>query len=147
MTAPAPTVSVETDQAARRISLAFPFDAPVDRVWAELTEHGSVSRWLTTAAPVPGSAREHLLTFEHEGRTHTKTFTVTACERESLLAGTLHDPGFPDSSLQARIDDARLVFTHSDVPEELFEGYRAGWTHYLGALCASLAGGTGGDRR
>lgn len=146
MTVPSPTVEVEASPDARRIVLTLPLEAPKARVWAALTEHASVSRWLTPVAPDPDSARSHRLTFEYEGTTHTKTFAVTTCAREECLAGTLHDPGFPDSSLEARIDGTRLVFTHSEVPEELFEGYRAGWTHYLGALRGELAGGFEGGR-
>ncbi|MFE9244659.1 SRPBCC domain-containing protein [Nocardiopsis sp. NPDC006938] len=147
MTATSPAVEVEARPDARRIVLTLPLDAPRPRVWAALTEHACVSRWLTPVVPDPDADHRHLLTFEHEGVTHTKALAVTVCEREERLAGTLHDPGFPDSSLEARIDGARLVLTHDEVPEELFAGYEAGWAYYLGNLHALLTDPAPGERR
>lgn len=151
MTVPVSPVSVEADAAAHRLVLAFPCDAPPSAVWAALTEPESVSRWLAPVAPAPDGEGRYLLTFEHEGETHTKTFAVTACEPGARLAGVLHDPGFPDSSLEARIDGGRVLFTHSSVPEALFGGYRAGWSYYLGTLAGTLgaagARGSEGARR
>ncbi|WP_306369338.1 SRPBCC domain-containing protein [Nocardiopsis sp. CC223A] len=142
MTLPTPAVSLESDGSDRTMTLSFPTDASPGAVWSALTDLDSVGSWLAPAAPA-GDGR-YVLTFEHEGRRHDKVFEVVACVPERSLSGVLHDPGHPDSLLSATLTEGGFSFTHSDVPEELVEGYRAGWRYYLGRLAAALGPGSAG---
>lgn len=143
MTQPTETVPVErvADAAARRLTYRFRYRGPAEEVWAAFTDPARISRWFEPVAADPEQEDTYTITFEHEGEVHHKTFTVAVCTAPSRLAGTLHDPGFPDSSIEVSVDAAAAAatFTHSGVPEALFEAYAAGWAFYLGRLAASVA--------
>ncbi|MFY7070354.1 SRPBCC domain-containing protein [Nocardiopsis changdeensis] len=142
MTLPTPAVSLESDDSDRTLTLSFPTDASPRAVWSALTDLDSVAAWLAPAADAGGG--RYVLTFEHGGRRHDKVFEVVDCVPGHSLSGVLHDPGHPDSLLSAALTEGGFSFVHSDVPEELAEGYRAGWPYYLGRLAAALGSGPAG---
>jgi uncharacterized protein YndB with AHSA1/START domain len=111
------------------------YDAPVDEVWAALTEPASVERWL---AHVPRLELERGGVVELRFNPTTVTGRVREVEHERVLELEWNHPGEQPSVVRFELapegDATRLVLRHSELEERLGEGYGAGWTRHLERL-------------
>lgn len=142
MTATTPPGRVVRDTQGVQLTYERTLDAPVDRVWAAVTDPDRLERWFGRWSGDPASG-EVALVMTAEGQTEPEPVTVAACEAPTLLAVSTSGPDGP-WPLELRLADddgrTRLRFTH-----RLAEPYDAssigpGWQYYLDRLEAVLAG-------
>lgn len=127
-----------------RIRFERRIPAPIDRVWAVLTDPAELARWLAASSVDlrPGGLIEHDF---HPGdagsHVHGRILVLqppTALEYEWRFVGE------PDSivrfDLQADGSDTVLTLTHRLLGIPRGAGYGAGWHAYLDALVAVASG-------
>jgi uncharacterized protein YndB with AHSA1/START domain len=122
-------------------------DAPIDDVWAALTDAGRLARWLGTVDgdfTLGGKLRAHFFDgWEGTGR-------VEACEpRQHLLVVTQHDrqsyEQVTEISLTPDGDQTRVVWEERGMTLEQVAPYGAGVQLHIEDLAAHLAGRERGD--
>lgn len=110
--------------------------AGAEHLWACVTEPVVISEWFEDCRRVAPAA--YRLTFrEQDSTAYTKTVEIQDC-RAGRYAATWLEPDAHPSSLVVEHDGDGLCLTHTEVPAELFHGYRVGWTRYLWALVSYL---------
>jgi uncharacterized protein YndB with AHSA1/START domain len=119
-------------------------DAPVDEVWAALTDPGRLAGWLgeVEGGLRPGGefrARFFASGWEGTGR-------IEACEpRQRLLVLTKQAAGSDEQSIEATLtaagDETDLVWEERGMPVELVAPYGAGIQVHVEDLASYLAGG------
>lgn len=126
-----------------RLSVRFErrFAAPIERVWAALTEPEELSAWLMPAwieAHVGGRAR---FDFDEDGYAEG---SVLSFDPPTVLEYEWHYPGEDQSvvrwELTAEGEDTLLVLDHRLLAMDQATGYGAGWHAYLERLAARLGG-------
>ena len=116
--------------------------APVEQVWAAVTDPDRLERWFGRWSGDPASGEVDVV-MTSEGQTEPEPMTVSACEPPTRLAVVSRGPDGPwplELVLAAADQGTRLTFTHV-----LHEPYDAasigpGWQYYLDRLEAVLAG-------
>jgi uncharacterized protein YndB with AHSA1/START domain len=121
--------------------------APVERIWAFLTESDLLATWLARGAVPTRPGAQFTLTMLANG--DEIAATLTDCEPPRLIAYTwfstqLETPR-PDHSavrfeLEPHADGALLTLTHTRVLREFYGRAAAGWHSLLDALSASVDG-------
>lgn len=124
------------------------FPAPIEDVWAAVTESDRLARWIGgwTGDPADGHV-QFLMGFEDNAT--PERMEITACEAPRLLR--LHSTVLTENPEQQqwhfRIDlsetDAGTTLTFAqDVPDAaMAEGVGPGWDYYLDRLVAAQTGG------
>jgi len=136
--------SLEVDGARRRVRFERRLQAPVEEVWAALTDPARLARWLApgTVGDQPGDFVS--LDFGEGGQV---TGTVLRVERPHLLEYQWHFDGEGESivrfALEAEGEGTRLVLEHRSLGADHAVGYAAGWHAHLDALRDETEGGTG----
>jgi uncharacterized protein YndB with AHSA1/START domain len=144
---PTPTGRIETRDGVQRLVLERSFRAPIDDVWAAVTEPERLSRWIGTWTGDPATRRvEFRMTFE-EG-TGSEDVEIRECDPPRRLAVTTHSDGQSwhlelDLSEQAGV--TTLVFTQPGVDPAEAENVGPGWEYYLDRLVAAETGGDPAD--
>lgn len=128
--------------------------APVDRVWAALTDASQIAHWygpgeefrievLEWDCRVGGSYRVAM--HHKDGETHTCFGVFRDIEPERRIAYTWAWEGQPPMdtivtfALEADGEQTRLEFTHTGFPtEDAREQHRMGWTGSLEQLAATV---------
>lgn len=129
--------------------------APVDRVWAALTDAGQIARWfgpgeefrievLEWDCRIGGKYRVAM--HHRDGPTHTCFGEFKELEPEVRIAYTWAWEGQPPMdtivtfALTAEAERTRVEFTHTGFPaEEAREQHRMGWTGSLQRLASVVA--------
>jgi uncharacterized protein YndB with AHSA1/START domain len=134
------TVSVDDEEAT--VVFERLVAAPMDELWAGLTDGQRLGSWLAPGSIDPligGAAR---IDFEGEGG--SVTGVVTEHDPPHRLAYTWLIAGEPEStvewSLHAEVDATRLILIHRALPGSMAAGYGAGWHAYLDRLQAVAEG-------
>ena len=119
------------------------FNAPIEDVWASITEPERTARWWGpwTGEPGPGRTISYTMTFEGEGP--PSEMLIEACEPPRHLAVRgLGDYGW---RLEAHLGEANGVtemrFTHHLDGKTNVGDVGPGWEYYLDNLVASRIGG------
>jgi uncharacterized protein YndB with AHSA1/START domain len=124
------------------------FKAPIDDVWAAVTESDRLARWIGSweGDPTTGDVSFRML---YEGEEHPgEKFTIDECEPPRRLAITTEAPS-PDGSketwhllLDLAEADGVTTFTFSQsVPEPtMAESVGPGWDYYLDRMVLAEAG-------
>ena len=143
MTATSPVGLVLRDADGVVLCFERVLDAPVERVWAAVTDPDLLERWFGRWSGDPASG-EVAVVMAAEGQTEPERVTVLACEAPTRLTVTLHGPDGPwPLDLLLLVEETagtRLRFTH-----RLSEPYDAasigpGWQFYLDRMGAVVAG-------
>lgn len=140
---PPPTGRLLTTEAGRDLVLTRSFRAPIEDVWASLTEPERTSRWFAswTGEPGPGKTITYRLLFE-EGQPEAE-MTIDACEPPHHLAVSADDE-YGRWRLEARLAEDAGVTVLTFV-QHLDDGVDVsavgpGWEYYLDMLVAAHAG-------
>jgi uncharacterized protein YndB with AHSA1/START domain len=141
---PAPTGRVVATDTGRDLVLTRTFAAPIDDVWASITEPERTARWFATWSgdPAPGRTIRYRLTFEGPDAVEAD-MTIDACDPPHHLAvSTVDEHG--SWRLEARLEETAghttLTFTHHLDDSTNAGEVGPGWEYYLDNLVASRAG-------
>ena len=119
--------------------------APVEAVWAAVTEREQLARWFADTTIAPRVGGDVLVDFGEEG---SAWGSVLAWEPPHLLEFEWRSSVTAASVLRIELepdgDATRLRLEHRDISEELAQDLGAGWHAYLDGL-ADLFDGTSGD--
>lgn len=143
---PSPTGRLfRTDEGGRDLVLTRTFRAPIDDVWASITEPERTARWFAgwSGEAGPGKVIRYRLTFEGDDAPESE-MTIDACEAPHHLAVSTVDE-YGSWRLEATLTEeagvTTLTFTHhlddSANPGEIGPG----WEYYLDNLVAARGEG------
>ena len=140
---PRPSGRLVRTATGRDLVLERTFRAPIDDVWASITEPERTARWFGpwTGRGAPGETVELTMSFE-EGADPSKVL-IKACEPPRRLVVETYDAA-GTWLLEAELSEAdgvtTLVFTHH-LPDDADAGnVGPGWEYYLDLLVASRDG-------
>ena len=123
--------------------------APIERVWAAITDPGRLATWLAPSSVDlrAGGTVEHV--FDPADPGGQVRGTILQIEPMALLEYEWRFPGEPDSVLRYDLvadgDTTVMTLTHRLLRVEQVSGYGAGWHAYLDALEAVVAGAPAPD--
>jgi uncharacterized protein YndB with AHSA1/START domain len=132
---------VDATHATIRFERRLP--APIERVWAAITEADQLATWLAASSLDlrAGGEVEHV--FDPAGPGGRVTGTILRVEPMTLFEYEWRFLGEPDSILRYELvadgDTTVLTLTHRLLGSDQVSGYGAGWHAYLDALAAVLA--------
>jgi uncharacterized protein YndB with AHSA1/START domain len=140
---PTPTGRLVPGTEGQDLVLTRTFWAPIEDVWASITESERTARWFAswTGEAGPGKTIRLRLMFE-EGEPENDA-TIDACEPPTHLALTSLDE-HGAWRLEARLSEAdgvtTLTFVQHLAPDVPLGSVGPGWEYYLDMLVASRAG-------
>ncbi len=129
--------------AGRDLVLTRTFRAPIEDVWASITESDRTGRWFGSWTGEPGPGRTIQVTMGFEAGTEPQPMKIEACDAPRHLALTSqseHGNWHLEADLTHTAGVTELRFTH-----HLEDGMNAGdmgpgWEYYLDMLVASREG-------
>jgi len=140
---PVPTGRIVPTDDGRDLVLTRRFRAPVDDVWASITESDRTGRWFATwtGEPGPGRTIRYRLAFEDDAP--EGDMVIDACEPPHHLAvSTVDDYG--TWRLEAWLEEVdgttELTFVHHLDADADPGSVGPGWEYYLDRLIASRDG-------
>ena len=142
---PTPTGRLTTTGIGQDLELRRTFRAPIEDVWASLTESERTARWFGPWTGEPGAGRtvQVKMTFEEEG--DPTPVTIEACDPPSFLAVTTNDAA-GSWRLEARLTETDgttvLDFAQHLDGSEPIPDVGPGWEYYLDKLVAAHLGET-----
>ena len=143
-----PTGRIESRDGARCLVIEREFRAPIDDVWAAVTEPDRMARWIGTWTGDPATRRvEFRMTFEGDDPS-AEDVEIRECDPPRRLAVTTHAEG---QSWQLELDLSEadgvttLVFTQPGVDPVEAESVGPGWEYYLDRLVAAETEGDVGS--
>lgn len=120
------------------------FRAPIEAVWAAVTESSRLERWYGTWTGDPASGSVDVnLNAEGEG-VSGETYEIARCEPPHHLAvRVVSDYGVWDLRLELRAEGPVTLLTFTQVLDEAksAEDFGPGWDWYLDRLVAAETGG------
>ena len=141
-TQPTGTIDLVDDRLTLFITRTF--RAPIDDVWASVTEPERLARWLGTWSGDPASRRVVFrMTFEGDGAGEEE-MEIRECDPPRRLAITSHvgeQRWFLDLDLSETDGVTTLAFSQPDVDPEDALSVGPGWEYYLDRLVAAETGG------
>jgi uncharacterized protein YndB with AHSA1/START domain len=146
---PVPTGRLLATPEGRDLVLTRTFAAPVEDVWASITEPERTARWFASWSGEAGPGKVVRLRLVHEEGTPESDMTILACEPPHHLAVTAVDE-YGSWRLEARLaQDAgvtTLTLTHHLDPGAELASTGPGWEYYLDMLAWSRGPADEGDR-
>jgi uncharacterized protein YndB with AHSA1/START domain len=140
---PVPNGRVERLADTLTLHLDRIFEAPIDDVWAAITEPERLARWLGTWRGDPASGRVMFaMTFE-EGDSEQE-MEIRECTPPHRLAVTSHAGPYTwhlDADLSESDGVTTLSFSQPGVEADDLPSIGPGWEYYLDRLVASETGG------
>lgn len=142
-----PTGRIETVDGIRRLVIERTFDAPIDDVWAAVTEPERMARWIGSWSGDPATKRVAFRMLFEDGDS-SEDVEIRACDPPRRLAVTTHADG---QSWQLELDLSEtdgvttLVFTQPAVGAAEAENVGPGWEYYLDRLVRAETGGDPAD--
>ena len=138
-----PTGTLEDD--GQTLALTRRFAAPIDDVWACLTESDRLGRWFGTFTGDPSTGWV-MVTINAEAEPMAPSrYDIVACEPPNLLAvRAVDDAGA--WSLRTTLEEldgvTTLAFRHERINADEIGAVAVGWEWYLDRLHAAVLGGT-----
>src|ERR687893_1858363 len=138
-----PTGHVTSTDQGRDLTLIRTFRAPIEDVWASITESERTARWFAswTGDAGPGKVIRYKLAFE--GDAPEADMTIEACEAPSHLAVSTVDE-YGSWRLEAWLSESdgttELRFVHHLDPGANVGEVGPGWEYYLDMIIASRDG-------
>lgn len=141
-----PTGRLDRTDGKRDLILTRSYRAPIEDVWASITESDRTARWMGAWAGEAGPGRNIKLQMAYEEGAPWCDAHIEVCEPPRRLAITTTDD-YGTWHLEAVLTETggttELVFTHHLEPEANLGEVGPGWEYYLDALGAAR---TGADR-
>ena len=142
---PSATGRRETRNGHDSVVLDRTLDAPIESVWAAITESDRLARWIGTWSgdPATGSV---LFRMNAEGEDiKPETFTIQTCEPPRRIALTSNVEGEQAVwhfliELAGDAGSTTLTFSQSVPNAEMAAGVGPGWEYYLDRLLAAESG-------
>jgi uncharacterized protein YndB with AHSA1/START domain len=141
MTEPTGRITRQGDR--RTLTLTREFRAPIDDVWAAVTEPERLARWIGTFTGDPASGRVAFV-MTSEGMTEPEDMEIRECDPPRVLRLTSHvgeERWLLDLLLDEQEGVTTLTFTQPDVDPVAAESVGPGWEYYLDRLVAAESGG------
>lgn len=143
MTTPIPTGRLEQGDGRRRLVLTRTFPAPIDDVWASITEPDRTARWFASWTGDAGPGRTIRYRLTHEEGQPESDMTIEACEPPRHLAVSAADD-YGSWRLEATLAEAggatTLTFVQHLDDDVDVSNVGPGWEYYLDMLVASRDG-------
>lgn len=145
---PTPSGRLVRTPAGRDLVLTRTFRAPIEDVWASLTESERTARWFGpwSGEPGPGRTIRFRMVFEEGGPETEMEMTIVACEPPRHLAVSAVDE-YGSWHLEAHLTEAdgvtEMRFTHHLDGKANVGDVGPGWEYYLDKLVASREGKPG----
>ncbi len=137
-----PTGTIRQRNGSQHLVLERVFRAPIEAVWAAITEPSRLARWIGTWSGDPTTG---LVDFEMtaEGAPPAPC-TITACEPPRLLALELAAPEGPPWTVRLTLtesgDETTLEFDQALAANTPVGDVGPGWDYYLDRLVAAESG-------
>lgn len=141
--APRPTGTLVRTSDGVDLRITRTFGAPVDDVWASITESGRTAAWFGPWEGVPGAGHTIRVQMAFEEDTPWSEMRIDACEPPRRLAlSTGGDAGVWRLAADLRAVDGgtELTLTQVGVPVDAVSEVGPGWEYYLDMLGAARAG-------
>ncbi len=125
------------------LSITREFRAPIEDVWAAVTESGRLARWIGTWTGDPASGRVSFTMTAEEGA-EPEDMEIRECEPPRSLKVTAHAGDFHwDLELLLEEHDGvtLLTFEQPHIDPQGAESIGPGWEYYLDRLVAAETGG------
>ena len=138
-----PTGTITTRDGRRVLTIVREFSAPIDDVWAAVTEPERLGRWIGTWTGDPASG-EVAFTMTAEGQTEPDAMAIRECDPPRVLRLTSTTPmgaWFLDLLLEERDGVTVLTFEQPDIDPASADSVGPGWEYYLDRLVAAETGG------
>jgi uncharacterized protein YndB with AHSA1/START domain len=139
-----PTGRIETTGGVRRLVIVREFRAPIEDVWAAVTESDRLARWIGVRTGDPASGHvQFAMTAESPDAT-ADDMEIRECTPPTRLAVTSQ---VGDERWQLELDLVErdgvttLTFTQPDIDPAAAESVGPGWEYYLDRLVAAESGG------
>jgi uncharacterized protein YndB with AHSA1/START domain len=119
------------------------FRAPLEDVWAAVTEPDRLARWIGTWTGDPTTGRVDF-TMTAEDGAPTEDMEIRECDPPRRLALTAHvgeDRWLLEVALEETDGVTTLTFSQPDIDPEAAESVGPGWEYYLDRLVAAETGG------
>jgi len=140
---PTPTGRLVRTAEGRDLVIVRTFRAPIEDVWASITESERTARWWGRWTGEPGPGRTILVTHTFEGEGPPSEMLIEACEPPSHLA-LRSESNYGVLRLEAHLSEANgvteLRFTQHLDPQLNVGDWGPGWEYYLDNLVASRTG-------
>ena len=145
---PTPTGRILPTADGRDLVLTRSFRAPIEDVWASITEPERTARWFASWSGNPGPGRTIRYRLEFEEGTPEGDMTIDACDPPRHLAVSTRDE-YGTWRLEATLTEDRdttvLTFVQHLDPGAKAGEVGPGWEYYLDRLVASRDGGPAPD--
>jgi uncharacterized protein YndB with AHSA1/START domain len=143
MTTPIPTGHLEQGDGNRRLVLTRTFRAPIDDVWASITEPERTERWYASWTGDAGAGNTIQYRLTHEEGQPEGEMMIDACEPPRHLAVSASDD-YGSWRLEATLAESAgtttLTFVQHLDPDVDVSDIGPGWEYYLDMLVASRDG-------
>jgi uncharacterized protein YndB with AHSA1/START domain len=116
------------------------FTAPIDDVWASITEPERLDRWIGTWSGDAGPGRSVAFTMTAEGVEKPEDVLIVECDPPRRLTVDMPSPNGTwriDVSLAESDGITTLVFAQLIMPGDNLGDYGPGWEYYLDRLVAA----------
>jgi uncharacterized protein YndB with AHSA1/START domain len=140
---PEPTGRIAHDAGRLVLTIAREFRAPIEDVWAAVTEPQRLSRWIGTYEGDPASGRV-LFTMTAEEGAPAEDMEIRECDPPRVLKVTSHvgeERWHLELLLEERGGVTTLTFSQPDIDPVQAESVGPGWEYYLDRLVAAESGG------
>lgn len=137
------TGHVRTTETHRELAYERTFAAPIDDVWASVTEPERLNRWIGTWSGDPGPGKTISFTMTAEGAVEPSDVLIVACDpprRLTLRLPAPHGTWDVDIALSESDGVTTLVFAQTIKPGDNLGEYGPGWEYYLDRLVAVFEG-------
>ena len=137
-----PTGTIISTPTGRAVVIERTFRAPIEDVWASITESERLSRWIGHWTGEPGVGNVVRFTMSAEDGAQPEDVTIVACDPPRTLRAHFSQG---DGTWHVEVDLAEfdgvttLLFRQSIAPGEESQGMGPGWEFYLDRLVADHA--------
>jgi uncharacterized protein YndB with AHSA1/START domain len=137
-----PTGRITTDGDRRVLTIVREFRAPIEDVWAAVTDPERLARWIGTWTGDPASGSVGF-TMTAEGATEPEDMEIRECDPPHVLrvtSSTAMGQWFLDLVLEERDGVTLLTFSQPDLDPASADSVGPGWEYYLDRLVAAETG-------
>ncbi len=141
---PSPTGRIERDGERLKLSLTRTFEAPIEDVWAAITEPERLARWIGTWSgdPTSGSLRFAMTAEGQEPPGDSMEIRECTPPRRLAVTSQVGDQRwFLDVDLSEADGVTTLAFSQPDIAVDDAASIGPGWEYYLDRLVAAETGG------